>query len=123
MAAKCLDTADGAEGETSMSPRLRSISSASFNATDCPRIATSRSPSKLTIDCTLVRWRDGSASTSSGYTSIIAFDPTTEGATTLGVALPIQIGARAGTWVWWTGAGYICGGAEPLLIIGAIAGG
>lgn len=55
----------------------------------------------------------GSASTSSGYTSIIAFDPTTEGATTLGVALPIQIGARAGTWVWWTGAGYICGGAEP----------
>ena len=48
--AECDETEGGASGETSMSPRLRSISSSSFSVTDWESTAASSSPSKVTMD-------------------------------------------------------------------------
>jgi hypothetical protein len=55
----------------------------------------------------------GSATTSSGYASIVAFDFMAESGATLDFALPVQVGGRTGTWVESMWAGYICGGADP----------
>jgi hypothetical protein len=55
----------------------------------------------------------GGSASNTTYTSIIAFDPMTEESTMLDFSLPLQAGARAGTWVWWTGAGYIFAGSDP----------
>ncbi len=54
----------------------------------------------------------GSASNSTGYTSILSFDPMAGEATPLDFALPLYVGGHVGTWVSSMWAGYICGGAD-----------
>ena len=54
----------------------------------------------------------GSQTSTTGYTSILRFDPATQVASTLGFSLPVRAAGRVGTWVASVGAGYICGGAD-----------
>jgi hypothetical protein len=54
----------------------------------------------------------GSQTTTTGYTSIVRFDPATQATRTLGFSLSIHATGRVGAWVAAVGAGYICGGAD-----------
>ena len=65
IASSSADTCGSLPGLTSMSPRLTSISSASVTVTAIGLKASSSSPSYVTIDFTLLRRPDGSATTSS----------------------------------------------------------
>jgi len=71
-----LETFGTSFGDTSISPRLKSISSASFKTIESEAAADSSSPSKLTSDSTRVFCFDGNAKTSSpGRTVPLATRP------------------------------------------------
>jgi hypothetical protein len=54
----------------------------------------------------------GYATTSTGHTSILRFDPVAKVASTLAIALPVRVSGRVGAWVAAVAAGYLCGGAD-----------
>src|SRR5580693_3875336 len=65
MASKWRETRGGCAGETSMSPRLKSISSSSVTVTDIGGNASGASPSNVTIDFTRLLRSEGNDTTGS----------------------------------------------------------
>ena len=54
----------------------------------------------------------GFNTSTTGYTSIIAFDPVDRSSSFLSFAVPVRLAGRVGTWVSSVGAAYLFGGTD-----------